>query len=159
MCNIQDAYLIIERLRNVGVYSFIAGGYVRDMALNRVPKDIDIMVCSQDFKLVESVLFNMCYKVYHHYYNESCTADTGDHFIGCIKLDQSGIDLVLCKAGYDNPAAIVNSFDNFTCMFFMQGDTPVYLGGVVGKYPHFANNTRGDKQRAIYLENSDFFTL
>ena len=155
--DIDTALSIMRALRRLGIDSFIAGGYARDMALGRAPKDIDIMVCSVDVATILTTLKGIDYKVYKQYYpnKDNC----GDHFSGCIKLINCAIDLVLLTPGYDSPAKVVSAFDNFTCMFYMHGDTPVYLGEMVGKYPAFNPTARGNKQREIYTQNSDFFTL
>ena len=51
----KNLKLIKRNTSKLGIKSFLVGGYVRDLILNRSCKDIDIMTIGEPFKLIKSI--------------------------------------------------------------------------------------------------------
>ena len=51
----KNLKLIKKYTSILGIKSFLVGGYVRDLILNRSCKDIDIMTIGEPFKLIKSI--------------------------------------------------------------------------------------------------------
>jgi hypothetical protein len=137
--NISKAHTIVAALAVVGIQAVIAGGYARDIALKRTPRDIDIIVPRADELAVFMALLDIHLDWVHYAEGASCTQpEVSDRLKAVFSCKELGIDVIMYRAS--TVMDCLDEFDFNINQFILLNGLPEFMGEAYG----FTLSVRGD---------------
>ena len=91
----------------------VAGGYPRDLAFGREPKDLDICVYNTTEKAWYEFLDQLCkYDLVLEEYSEAdSVSSTGDDRVSYVIKVKGNIDIILWNDSFESMESVINNFD------------------------------------------------
>lgn len=140
---------VIGKLHAAGFTVAVVGGYPRDLAHAKMPRDVDIVVLQRDELTLMQVAELL--EQYPEYGEPSGEAgDFTGRIAACIKLE-CGADIIVADAKYKTVLEFVEDFDANMNKYIL-AEKPVFVGDNEGKL--VLNSARGTitQARVAYLK-------
>lgn len=146
------AYLL-DKMKELGVRGVIAGGYARDKYHLKQPKDVDIIIMSNDEEKVKELLDK-------NNFIATPTYEGGD--VRIVSVWQSSvceelpIDVIVYNSElYKDPEdVVIRGFDVNMNQFLMMADRPIGIAANHDKVVRYINNDISDERRSKLIEKA-----